>query len=160
MTIGRWCHAWVARYGERGTQSLSAFLDDTQRPGLLNCREHGAARTDRGQPAPKTLGRMPQTTLLHRPDGEAGDGAVRPFAQRDGLSRPGVGPALPPDEPATMLFKSPTGQVASVQGGEYLLTTLLSKDCLIDSLRLIGEPSTKSRSICINKFTEEFRAAR
>ena len=37
------------------------------------------------------------------------------------LSRAGVVLLVPPEEPVTMLFRSPTGQVASVQGGKVLI---------------------------------------
>lgn len=57
------------------------------------------------------------------------------------LSRAGVVLLVPPDEPATMLFKSPTGQVASVQGGRVLIDPPAFKG-LLDRL-----PSLDRRTI-------------
>ena len=57
------------------------------------------------------------------------------------LSRAGVVLLVPPDEPAAMLFKSPTGQVASVQGGKVLINHPAFKG-LLDQL-----PSLDRRTI-------------
>ncbi len=57
------------------------------------------------------------------------------------LSRAGIVLLVPPDEPATMLFKSPTGQVASVQDGKVLIDPPAFKG-LLDRL-----PSLDRRTI-------------